>query len=90
LVLVVATDRTTIVVLCIVAFCLGSSETMFDNASQAILPYGVRRWSWPTAGFSRSRSSPETSSVRPRATFDRAFDESPPPDVPRFGADFPR
>jgi len=45
LVLVVATDRSSIVVLCIVAFCLGSAETMFDNASQAILPAVVRRQS---------------------------------------------
>ena len=30
-------------VLCVVAFCLGSAETMFDNASQAILPSVVER-----------------------------------------------
>ena len=43
LVLIVATDHTSVAVLCVVAFCLGSAETLFDNASQAILPAIVDR-----------------------------------------------
>lgn len=43
LVVVVATDRTSVAALCVVAFCLGSAETMFDNASQAVLPAVVGR-----------------------------------------------
>ncbi|HEX7442595.1 MAG TPA: MFS transporter, partial [Acidimicrobiales bacterium] len=43
LVVLVATHHTSIAALCVVAFCLGSAETMFDNASQAILPAVVAR-----------------------------------------------
>ena len=38
LALAVATDHASIPVICVAAFALGTAQTMFDNASQAILP----------------------------------------------------
>ncbi len=52
LVVIVATDHTSVAALCVVAFCLGSAETMFDNASQAILPAVVER---PSLELANSR-----------------------------------
>jgi MFS family permease len=43
LALAVATHHATIAVLCVAGFALGTAETMFDNASQAILPHVVER-----------------------------------------------
>ena len=39
----VAADVASIAVLCVVAFALGTGETLFDNAAQAIMPSIVRR-----------------------------------------------
>ena len=41
--LTVATHHATIAWLCVAGFALGTAETMFDNASQAILPHVVAR-----------------------------------------------
>jgi len=38
LALAVATGHASIPLICVAAFCLGTAQTMFDNASQAILP----------------------------------------------------
>ena len=43
LAIAVATGNETLVVLYVVAFLLGSAETVFDNAAQAILPAVVRK-----------------------------------------------
>ena len=43
LALTVAADITSIAVLCVIAFALGTGETLFDNAAQAIMPSVVRR-----------------------------------------------
>ena len=43
LVVVVGTHHSSVAALCVVAFCLGTAETLFDNASQAILPAVVQR-----------------------------------------------
>jgi MFS family permease len=43
LAIAVITDSTTMVMLYVVAFLLGCAETVFDNASQAILPALVRK-----------------------------------------------
>jgi MFS family permease len=39
----VAADVASIAVLCVIAFALGTGETLFDNAAQAIMPSIVRR-----------------------------------------------
>ena len=43
LALTVAAEVTSIASLCVVAFALGTGETLFDNAAQAIMPSVVRR-----------------------------------------------
>jgi predicted MFS family arabinose efflux permease len=45
----VFTDRASIVLLYVVAFCLGTAETLFDNAAQAIMPNLVERDQLETA-----------------------------------------
>ena len=39
----VAADVASVAVLCVIAFALGTGETLFDNAAQAIMPSIVRR-----------------------------------------------
>lgn len=39
----IAADVSSIALLCVVAFALGTGETLFDNAAQAIMPSVVRR-----------------------------------------------
>ena len=43
LALAVAVGLTSVALLCIIAFALGTGETLFDNAAQAIMPSVVRR-----------------------------------------------
>ena len=47
--LMVATDRASLTLLFVAAFMLGTAETLFDNASQAILPSLVERRHLPKA-----------------------------------------
>jgi MFS family permease len=45
----VVLDATSVALLCVIAFALGTGETLFDNAAQAIMPSVVRRDQLETA-----------------------------------------